>query len=98
MKLEKLQNELTVGNESKLRIESQLISMEAESLTMSAKVEMLESDIQKERASAMALTVKCQVLEEELSRLKQDEKLSQSEISKNELKIKQVKELIPCLP
>ncbi|KAA0059895.1 hypothetical protein IC582_004913 [Cucumis melo] len=89
MKLEKLQNELTVGNESKLRIESQLISMEAESLTMSAKVEMLESDIQKERASAMALTVKCQVLEEELSRLKQDEKLSQSEISKNELKIKQ---------
>ncbi|XP_038885054.1 filament-like plant protein 3 [Benincasa hispida] len=89
MKLEKLQNELTIANESKLRIESQLISMEAESLTISAKADMLESDIQKERASALALTVKCQVLEEELSRLKQDEKLSQSEISKNELKIKQ---------
>lgn len=91
MELEKLQNELTIANESKLRIESQLISMEAEVLTMSAKVGMLESDIQKERASALAMTVKCQELEEELSRIKQDEKLSQSESSKNELKIKQVK-------
>ncbi|XP_022992951.1 filament-like plant protein 3 [Cucurbita maxima] len=89
MKLEKLQNELTFANESKLRIESQLISMEAESLTMNAKVGMLESDIQKERASALALTVKCQGLEEELSRLKHDEQLSQTEISKHELKIKQ---------
>ncbi|KAG6578967.1 Filament-like plant protein, partial [Cucurbita argyrosperma subsp. sororia] len=89
MKLEKLQNELTFANESKLRIESQLISMEAESLTMNAKVGMLESDIQKERASALALTVKCQGLEEELSRLKHDEQLSQTEISKHELKINQ---------
>lgn len=91
MKLEKLQNELTIANESKLRIESQLVNMEAESLTMAAKVGMLESDIQKERTSTLALTVKCQQLEEELSRIKQDERLSQSENSKNELKIKQVK-------
>ncbi|KAG7016489.1 Filament-like plant protein [Cucurbita argyrosperma subsp. argyrosperma] len=63
MKLEKLQNELTFANESKLRIESQLISMEAESLTMNAKVGMLESDIQKERASALALTVKWKLAE-----------------------------------
>ncbi|XP_022990098.1 filament-like plant protein 3 [Cucurbita maxima] len=89
MKLENLQTELTIANESKLRIEYQLISMEAESLTMSAKVGMLESDIQKERASALALTVKCQELEEQLSRNKQDEKQSQIEVSKNEMKIKQ---------
>ncbi|XP_039041644.1 filament-like plant protein [Hibiscus syriacus] len=55
---------------------------------MSAKIELLETE-EKERALSAQITVKCQELEEELSRKKQEAELQQNLNSNVEVKIKQ---------
>ncbi|XP_024028018.1 filament-like plant protein isoform X2 [Morus notabilis] len=89
MKLEVLKRELEIAKESKLTVESQLVSLEAEVLTMSAKVNHLEEDIQRERALSAEISMKCRELEEELSREREEVKLRQNAGSNGELKIKQ---------
>ncbi|CAL8103601.1 unnamed protein product [Prunus armeniaca] len=89
MKLEELQKELNSARESKQTIESQLISMEAEARTMSAKVNFLEAEVQRERTLSAEIAVKCQSLEEELSRKNEEVNLQKNACSNGELKIKQ---------
>ncbi|KAM2449641.1 hypothetical protein PS1_019726 [Malus domestica] len=88
MKLEELQKELSIAKESRQSIESQLVSMEAEARTMSAKVDSLEAEVQRERALSAEIAVKCQDLEEELSR-KKEVKFQKTACSNGELKRKQ---------
>ncbi|KAM1729068.1 hypothetical protein EV1_019187 [Malus domestica] len=88
MKLEELQKELSIAKESRQSIESQLVSMEAEARTMSAKVDSLEAEVQRERALSAEIAVKCQDLEEGLSR-KKEVKFRKTACSNGELKRKQ---------
>ncbi|PRQ26553.1 putative filament-like plant protein [Rosa chinensis] len=89
MMLEELQKELKIAKESKLSIESQLISIEAETRTMSAKVNSLEAEVQRERASSAKISVRCQNLEEELSRKNEEVEFQKTACSNSESKIKQ---------
>ncbi|KAK9945806.1 hypothetical protein M0R45_011303 [Rubus argutus] len=89
MKLEELQKELNVAKESKEMIESQLISIEAEARTMSAKVNSLETEVQRERALSAEIAVKCQCLEEKLSRKNEEVEFQKTVGSNSESKIKQ---------
>ncbi|XP_039003330.1 filament-like plant protein [Hibiscus syriacus] len=77
------------ANEAKKTLESLLISIEADARTMSAKMDLLETEVEKERALSAQVTVKCQELEEELSRKQQEAELRQSVKSNVEVKIKQ---------
>ncbi|XP_024452044.1 filament-like plant protein isoform X6 [Populus trichocarpa] len=78
-KLVELQEELLLTNESKQQIEFQLVSMEAEARTMSAKVNSIQGEIEKERVLSAEIALKYHELEEELSRKKQEEELQQNE-------------------
>jgi chromosome segregation ATPase len=89
-KLVELQEELLLTNESKQQIEFQLVSMEAEARTMSAKVNSIQGEIEKERVLSAETALKYHELEEELSRKKQEEELQQNVSSSGEPKIKQV--------
>ncbi|KAL5776930.1 hypothetical protein ACOSP7_009856 [Xanthoceras sorbifolium] len=89
IKLEELQSELNLANESKQHVESRFITMEVEAETMTAKIDSLEEQIEKERASVAQITVKCRKLEEELLRTKQEIELQQKAKANAELKIKQ---------
>ncbi|PON47013.1 Filament-like protein [Parasponia andersonii] len=89
MKLEELRTELDIAKELKQMIECQLISLEAETRTMSAKVNLLEEEAQRERALSAEIAVKCHDLEEELSREKEEVNLQQTANANDELKIKQ---------
>ncbi|KAL5779432.1 hypothetical protein ACOSQ2_010169 [Xanthoceras sorbifolium] len=89
IKLEELQSELNLANESKQHVESRFITMEVEAQTMTAKIDSLEEQIEKERASVAQITVKCRKLEEELLRTKQEIELQQKAKANAELKIKQ---------
>ncbi|KAL0432214.1 UNVERIFIED_CONTAM: Filament-like plant protein [Sesamum latifolium] len=89
IRLEELQKELTAVNETKELLEFQLIGMEVESRTMSANVDSLKTEIEEEKKLSAELTVKCQELENELTRKIQETELEQQTNSNGELKIKQ---------
>ena len=65
-KLEALQNELENAYKSKQMIENHLMSMEAEAQTLSAKVDVLGAEVDKERAVSDEIATKCKDLEGEL--------------------------------
>ncbi|GLU01053.1 hypothetical protein SLE2022_183790 [Rubroshorea leprosula] len=73
-----VERERGLAKESKQLIESQLVSMEAKTRMMSAKINLLEAEVEKERDSSKQITVKCQELEEELSRKRQEAELQQA--------------------
>lgn len=81
-KVEELQKELKSVNEAKESLESHLIGMEVEARTMSANVDLLNTEIAKERTSSTELSVKCQELESASQK--------NTSNSNGELKIKQV--------
>ncbi|KAG8378259.1 hypothetical protein BUALT_Bualt08G0119000 [Buddleja alternifolia] len=87
-KLEELQKELKAANEAKELLEFQLVSMEVETRTMSANVDSLKGEIQKERTLSAELTVKCREMENELRTVHETE-LQQNINSNSELKLKQ---------
>ncbi|KAJ4700685.1 Filament-like plant protein [Melia azedarach] len=89
MKLEELQKELNLANESRQLVESKVSSTKAEAEKMSAQINLLEEEVGKERAVSAQITVKCQKLEEELWRTKQEIELQQIAESNSEKKIKQ---------
>ncbi|XP_031281231.1 filament-like plant protein 1 isoform X2 [Pistacia vera] len=88
MKLEELERQLNLANESMQVVESKFISTEVEVQTMSAKIDSLENEVEKERALSAQITVKCQKLEEELWRTKQEVELQQVAKLNAEVKIK----------
>ncbi|XP_059630745.1 LOW QUALITY PROTEIN: filament-like plant protein [Cornus florida] len=89
MRLEELQRELDVVNESKDLLEFQVIGMEVESRTMSAKVDSLNAEVEKEQAFSAELEVKYKKLEDELMKKTQEIELHQTATSNGELKINQ---------
>ncbi|XP_059631808.1 filament-like plant protein isoform X2 [Cornus florida] len=93
MRLEELQRELSVVNESKELLEFQLIGMEVETRTLSAKVESLKVEVEKERSLSAEMAVKCRGLEDELMRKSQKIELQQAANSNGELKMKQEEDL-----
>lgn len=94
-KMEELQSELNIANEMKQAVESQLICMEAEARITSAKVDLLEEELQKEKALSAEIADKCRDLEEELLREKEEVKSRQTASSNGEKKIKQVGQFVP---
>ncbi|XP_019083424.1 PREDICTED: filament-like plant protein 1 isoform X2 [Camelina sativa] len=86
-KLEEIQTEMKLVNELKAEVESQIIAMEAEVITKCAKIESLEEDMKKERFASDELRRKCEVLEEEVVSLHQENAIKSENI---EPKIKQV--------
>ncbi|PIN10224.1 hypothetical protein CDL12_17194 [Handroanthus impetiginosus] len=87
--LEKLRKELTAVNEAKESLEFQLVGMEVEARTMSANVDSLKAEVEKERTSSAELTSKCQELENELTRTAQATKIQENTNQHGEPKIKQ---------
>ncbi|CAK8570329.1 unnamed protein product [Lathyrus sativus] len=65
-KLEELQIELENAYKSNQKIENLLISMEADTQTLSSKVNSLEAEVDNEKAVSHEVAVKCKNLEEEL--------------------------------
>ncbi|XP_042488642.1 filament-like plant protein isoform X2 [Macadamia integrifolia] len=106
-KLVELHRQLDLANELKKAYEieakaavakrdevvTQLVSVDAEVRTLSAKVDSLEAELEKEHAFSSVVTDKCQKLEDELSRKRREDELWQTKSSNGELKIKQDKEL-----
>ncbi|PIN00299.1 hypothetical protein CDL12_27195 [Handroanthus impetiginosus] len=89
IRMVELQKELTAVNETKELLEFQLIGMEVEARTMSANVDTLKAEVEEERKVSAELRVKCEELENELTRTIQETELQQSTTSNGELKIKQ---------
>ncbi|CAK9142251.1 unnamed protein product [Ilex paraguariensis] len=89
VRLEELQSELNVLNEAKQLLEFQLIGMEVEARTTSANVDLLKAEVEKERSFSAEVAVKCQELEDKLTRKIQEAELQQTASSNSELKIKQ---------
>ncbi|XP_027331915.1 filament-like plant protein [Abrus precatorius] len=92
-KLEELQRELENAYKSKQRVENHLMSMVAEAQTLSAKVDLLEAEVDKERAVSTEIAIKCNDLEEELERKSAKVNLLEAELDEkshvsNEIAIK----------
>ncbi|XP_010428840.1 PREDICTED: filament-like plant protein 1 isoform X2 [Camelina sativa] len=85
-KLEDIQTEMKLVNELKAEVESQIIAMEAEVNIKAAKIDSLEEDMRKERFASDELRRKCEVLEEEVVSLHQENAIKSENI---EPKIKQ---------
>ncbi|KAF1002862.1 filament-like plant protein [Apium graveolens] len=88
-RLEQLQKELNMMNESRDLLEYQLVGMEAEICTMTKEVDTLQLDIEKERNLSADMVVKCQELEHELIRKSREAELHQEKSSDGDLKLKQ---------
>lgn len=84
-----LQKELTMVNESKELLESRLVNMETEARIMSAELDSIKADVEKERSFSSEMTIKCQRLENELARKTEEIKLHLAATSNGELKVKQ---------
>ncbi|XP_044510411.1 filament-like plant protein isoform X3 [Mangifera indica] len=87
-KLKELERQLNLANESKQVIESKFINTEVEVQALSAKIDSLEDEVEKERALSAQITLKCQKLEEEMWRMKQEVELQQIAKLNAEVKIK----------
>ncbi|GFZ09793.1 filament-like protein [Actinidia rufa] len=88
-RLEELMKELNAVNESKELFEFQLIGMKVEARTMALKVESLKEEVEKEHRLSAEMAVKCQELEDELTRKSQEIELQQTAVSNGKPKINQ---------
>ncbi|XP_057470054.1 filament-like plant protein isoform X2 [Actinidia eriantha] len=88
-RLEELMKELNAVNESKELFEFQLIGMEVEARTTALKVELLKEEVKKEHRLSAEMAVKCQELEDELTRKSQEIELQQTAVSNGKPKINQ---------
>ncbi|KAI3673081.1 hypothetical protein L6452_39191 [Arctium lappa] len=84
-----LQKELTMVIESKELLESRLVNMETEARIMSAEVDSIKADVEKERTFSSEMTIRCQRLEKEVARKTEEMKLHLAATSNGELKVKQ---------
>lgn len=85
-----LQKELTMVNESKERLESQIINMEKNARVMSTEIDSIKADVEKEKSFSSELKTKCMQLEKELVEKTEEVKLQKVAKSNDELKVKQV--------
>ncbi|CAL0315491.1 unnamed protein product [Lupinus luteus] len=81
-KLEELQRELENSYTSKQIIENHLLNMEADAQTLSAKFDLLEAKVDKERALSDEIALKCKDLEEELEHKSAKVDLLKAEVDK----------------
>ncbi|KAG4389570.1 hypothetical protein GLYMA_06G113300v4 [Glycine max] len=88
-KLEELQRELESAYKSKQVLEKELMSMQAEAQSITAKVHLIEEEIDKEKVMSVEIESRYEELEEELERRKQEEKLGSVTGSYREIKLKQ---------
>nr|GLL17447.1 filament-like plant protein [Ipomoea trifida] len=89
IKLEELQKELAEANESKELLEFQLFGMEVEARAISANVDTLKTEVERERSLSADMAQKCQDLENEIRRKDEKVELPQPSSSTDELKVKQ---------
>ncbi|BAT78638.1 hypothetical protein VIGAN_02134600 [Vigna angularis var. angularis] len=87
-KLEELQRELENAYKSKQVLENELTSMQSEAKSITAKVHLLEAEVDKEKAISVEIEKRYKELEQELERKKQEEKFG-SITSYSEMKLKQ---------
>lgn len=87
--MEGLQKELTMVNESRELLESRLVNMETEARIMSAEVDSIKADVEKEKSFSSEMTIKCQRLEKEVARKTEEIKLHLAASSNGEMKVKQ---------
>ncbi|XVF36912.1 hypothetical protein REPUB_Repub19eG0099700 [Reevesia pubescens] len=97
IKLEKLQRELCMANEAKQHLESQLSSIETDAVTMSAKIDSLEAEIQKERALSELVSVNAneskQLLESQLINNEAEARTMSAKIDSLETEVEKEREL-----
>uniref|UniRef100_A0A5B6ZQ32 Putative filament-like plant protein n=1 Tax=Davidia involucrata TaxID=16924 RepID=A0A5B6ZQ32_DAVIN len=107
VKLAELQTQLTMANEARRasegelqaakakreKADSQLIVVEAEMKVLLSKISSLDEELQKEWALSGNSVIKCQKLEDEISRMKCEDVLRHAASSNGVLKLKQDKEL-----
>lgn len=84
-----LQKELTMVNESKELLESRLVNMDMESRIMSAEVDSIKMDVEKERSVSSEMTIKCARLEKELVEKTEEVKIQMAVNANGELKVKE---------
>ncbi|XP_009764834.1 filament-like plant protein isoform X1 [Nicotiana sylvestris] len=89
IKIEEMQKELDVVNESKELLEVQLFGMEVEVRTMSTNIDSLKKEVERERSLSSDMETKCHELEIELRKKSQDAELQKASNSNGESKIKQ---------
>ncbi|XP_070033779.1 filament-like plant protein isoform X2 [Nicotiana tomentosiformis] len=89
IKIEELQKELDVVNESKELLEVQLFGMEVEARTMSTNIDSLKKEVERERSLSSDMETKCHELEIELRRKSLEAELQKASSSNGESKIKQ---------
>ncbi|QCE15774.1 Filament-like plant protein [Vigna unguiculata] len=87
-KLEELQRELENAYKSKQVLENELATMQSEAKSITAKVHLIEAEVDKEKAISVEIENRYKELEEELERKKQEEKFG-SITSFSEMKLKQ---------
>ncbi|XP_027338598.1 filament-like plant protein isoform X2 [Abrus precatorius] len=88
-KLEELRRELENAYKSKQMLENELMSMQVEAQSITARVHLLEAEVDKEKAMLVEIASQCKELEEELERKKHEEKLRSITNSYSEMKLKQ---------
>lgn len=88
-RLEELQKEVSAVIESKELLEFQVIDMEVESRTMSAEIDLLKAEVERERSLLAEMAAKSLDLEEKLTRRTEEVELQQNSSSNSELKVKQ---------
>ncbi|XP_019176823.1 PREDICTED: filament-like plant protein [Ipomoea nil] len=89
IKLEELQKELAEANESKELLEFQLFGMEVEARAITANIDTLKTEVERERSLSADMAQKCQDLENEIRRKAEKVDLPQPASSTEELKVKQ---------
>ncbi|PSS21315.1 Filament-like plant protein [Actinidia chinensis var. chinensis] len=85
--------ELAASNAKSELAESQLLVLQGEIKTLLSKVASLEEEVRKEQALSREVATNCRKLEDDILRMKHEVEIPNAEILKEDLKIKQDKEL-----
>ncbi|MBA0693644.1 hypothetical protein Goari_004003 [Gossypium aridum] len=97
LKLEELQRELSKANEAKQHLESQLSMMETDAETMSAKIDALGAEIEKERALSVQISADAneskQLLESQLVSIEAEARMMSAKVGSLETEVEKEKAL-----
>ncbi|KAK8291270.1 hypothetical protein V6Z11_D06G051400 [Gossypium hirsutum] len=97
LKLEELQRELSKANEAKQHLESQLSIMETDAETMSAKIDALGAEIEKERALSVQISADAneskQLLESQLVSIEAEARMMSAKVGSLETEVEKEKAL-----
>ncbi|MBA0567832.1 hypothetical protein Golob_005366, partial [Gossypium lobatum] len=97
LELEELQRELSKANEAKQHLESQLSIMETDAETMSAKIDALGAEIEKERALSVQISADAneskQLLESQLVSIEAEARMMSAKVGSLETEVEKEKAL-----